>query len=150
MTADLQPLDTATCLSLLQNVPVGRIAWAETDGTVTVLPVNFLLDGDALVFATAAGAKLDAIRSGRPLTFEADDFEPALRTAWSVLVTGRPELITDPAEIERLRALALAPWIRSPRAYVVRLTPHKITGRRIPLHAGGVTTERIDTPDETG
>ncbi|TDC85854.1 pyridoxamine 5'-phosphate oxidase family protein [Actinomadura sp. 7K507] len=137
MSDELQYLDPATCLTLVQQVAVGRIAWAQDDGTVTVLPVNFILDGEALVFATAPGAKLDAVHGGRPLTFEADDLEPALRTAWSVLITGQAEVVTDSDEIERLRKLPLTPWIRSAMGLFVRLTPCHISGRHIPLHAGG-------------
>ncbi|MFA1542687.1 pyridoxamine 5'-phosphate oxidase family protein [Actinomadura monticuli] len=148
MSGELQELDLATCLALVRQVAVGRIAWAGEDGTVTVLPVNFVLDGEAPVFSTAPGAKLDAIRGGRPLTFEADDLEPALRTAWSVLITGHAEIVTDPGEIERLRQLPLTPWIRSPKDVLIRLAPRHISGRRIPLHAGGVTTEEIDPTDE--
>ncbi|MEU8801068.1 pyridoxamine 5'-phosphate oxidase family protein [Spirillospora sp. NPDC048819] len=146
MDTELQPLDPDTCLDLLRSVTVGRIAWAEDDGTVTLLPVNFVMDGDTLVFATAPGAKLDAVRGGRPLTFEADDLEPALRTAWSVLVTGSSEVVTGPAETARLQRLPLSPWIRSAGVFFVRLTPRTITGRRIPLHPGGVTTEYVDPP----
>jgi hypothetical protein len=148
MSAELQHLDPAACLALIQRVQVGRVAWAEEDGVVTVLPVNFVLDGDELVFATAQGAKPDAVRAGRPLTFEADDLEPALRTAWSVLVVGVGDIVTDPGEVERLQALPLTSWIRSPEPTLVRLAPRQITGRRIPLHPGGVTTERVDDPDE--
>ncbi|MBD2892480.1 hypothetical protein amrb99_13900 [Actinomadura sp. RB99] len=87
MTTRLQTLDTGACLTLLRGAAVGRIAWAGDDGTASVLPVNFVMDGTAVVFATAPGAKMDAVQAGRPLTFEADDLEPALRTAWSVIVT---------------------------------------------------------------
>jgi nitroimidazol reductase NimA-like FMN-containing flavoprotein (pyridoxamine 5'-phosphate oxidase superfamily) len=148
MSTGLQILDGDTCLALLQSVPVGRVAWAGDDGTASVLPVNFVLDGTAVVFATAPGAKMDAIHAGRPLTFEADDLEPALRTAWSVVVTGPAQVVTDPAEIERLKSLPLAPWIAAPKPFFARLTPEKITGRRIPLHPGGVTTEHIGPDDE--
>ncbi|TYB41900.1 pyridoxamine 5'-phosphate oxidase family protein [Actinomadura chibensis] len=144
MSTALETLDRATCLALVRRVQVGRIAWAEDGGIVDVLPVNFVVDGDTLVFMTAPGAKLDAVRAGRPLTFEADDLEPALRTAWSVLVTGRPEIVTDPEEVERLRALPLTPWIRWPEASFVRLLPDRVSGRRIPLHPGGVTVEHVD------
>jgi nitroimidazol reductase NimA-like FMN-containing flavoprotein (pyridoxamine 5'-phosphate oxidase superfamily) len=148
MSDQLQRLDPAACMALLQRISVGRIAWAEDDGTATVLPVNFAIDGETLVFTTAPGAKLDAVRGGRPLTFEADDLEPALRTAWSVLVTGRAEIVTDSDETARLRELPLNPWIRSPAQSFVRLTPHHVSGRRIPLHPGGVTTEHVDAADE--
>jgi nitroimidazol reductase NimA-like FMN-containing flavoprotein (pyridoxamine 5'-phosphate oxidase superfamily) len=149
MSDELQYLDPAACLALIERVTVGRIAWSEGDGTVTILPVNFVMDGEALVFTTAPGAKLDAVRGGRPLTFEADDLEPALRTAWSVLITGQAEIVTDPDEVERLRELPLNPWIRSPKDLFVRLTPRQISGRRLPLHPGGVTTEHIDPADES-
>ncbi|WP_067461199.1 pyridoxamine 5'-phosphate oxidase family protein [Actinomadura macra] len=148
MTDNLQPLDETTCLDLVRGVPVGRIAWAESDGRVSVLPVNFALDGNAIVFSTAEGAKLNAVREGRLLTFEADEFEPALRTAWSVLITGTAEIVTDPEEIRRLRALSLAPWTRAPENLLVRLTPRTVTGRRIPLHPGGVTRENLGTTDD--
>lgn len=149
MSDELQRLDPAVCLTLLQQVAVGRIAWAQDDGTVTVLPVNFVMDGEAVVFATAPGAKLEAVRGGRPLTFEADDLEPALRTAWSILITGHADIVTDPSETERLRKLPLTPWIHSPKDSFVRLTPRHISGRRIPLHPGGVTTEHINPTNDS-
>ncbi|QFG21274.1 pyridoxamine 5'-phosphate oxidase family protein [Actinomadura sp. WMMB 499] len=138
---DLLRLDEKTCMSLLRDAPVGRVAWADDDGRVTVLPVNHVVDGDSLVFSTAEGGKLEAVRAGRALTFEADDLEPALETAWSVLVTGACEIIIDTAEAERVRALPLHPWPRSPKAFLVRLVPHGVTGRRIPLRPGGVLWE---------
>ena len=148
MTTGLQILDTDACLALLRSVAVGRIAWATDDGTASILPVNFILDGTTLVFTTAPGSKMDAIQARRPLTLEADDLEPALRTAWSVIATGPAEIVTDPAEIQRLKTLPLAPWVSSPKPFFVRLTPEKISGRRIPLHPGGVTTEHIDPGGE--
>lgn len=144
MSDDLPHLDEAACRKLLHDVPVGRVAWADDSGRVAILPVNFVLDGDTLVFSTAEGAKLDAIRAGRPLTFEADDLEPALRAAWSVVITGAAELVTDPGEIERLHGLPLAPWSHSPKPFFVRLALHQITGRRIPLHSGGVTHVQLE------
>jgi hypothetical protein len=34
--------------------------------------VNFVLDGETIVFSTGEGDKLDAVRQGRVLTFEVD------------------------------------------------------------------------------
>ncbi|MFD0899208.1 pyridoxamine 5'-phosphate oxidase family protein [Actinomadura sediminis] len=107
---DLRHLDEAACMSLLGDVPVGRFAWADDDGRVTVLPVNHLADGASIVFGTAEGGELEAVRAGRPLTFEADDLEPALSPH---------------------------PWPHSPKVYLVRLVPRHVTGRRIPLRPGG-------------
>ncbi|GGV40746.1 hypothetical protein GCM10010182_76700 [Actinomadura cremea] len=138
---DLRHIDETACMSLLGDVPVGRVAWADADGRVTVLPVNHVVDGDSIVFSTAEGGKLEAVRAGRTLTFEADDLEPALETAWSVLITGTAEIITDAAEARRVRALALHPWPHSPKSFLVRLTPRSVAGRRIPLRPGGVLWE---------
>src|SRR5690349_15487907 len=72
--------------------------------------VNFVVDGDTIVFSTSEGEKLDAVREGRILTFEVDDVELALRTGWSVLVVGSAEMITSPVQIQRIEQLQLAPW----------------------------------------
>jgi uncharacterized protein len=144
-----QALDRDTCLGLLRSVVIGRVAWADDDGRVVVLPVNFITDGDAIVFRTAEGGKLSAVREGRPLSFEADDVEPGLRTGWSVLVSGTAQVVTDSAVVDRLEHSPLAPWPPMPRSCLVRLLPDQITGRRLPLHAGGVTHERIGSDDDT-
>ncbi|GAB3975514.1 pyridoxamine 5'-phosphate oxidase family protein [Actinoallomurus acanthiterrae] len=143
-----QSLDRDTCLRLLRSVVIGRVAWADADGRVVVLPVNFLTDGEAVVFRTAEGGKLSAVREGRYLSFEADDVEPGLRTGWSVLVSGTAQLVTDRAVIDRLEHSPLAPWAPLPRSCFVRLPPDQITGRRLPLHPGGVTHERIGSEDD--
>lgn len=107
-----------------------------------ILPVNFVVDGDAIVFSTSAGDKLNAVHEGRTLTFEVDDVEVALRAGWSVLVVGRPEVITNPAQIHRIEGLHLARWVSLPDRVFVRIQPADITGRRLPLHPGKITTIR--------
>ncbi|GAA4491669.1 pyridoxamine 5'-phosphate oxidase family protein [Actinoallomurus oryzae] len=132
-------LDRDACLSLLRSVDIGRVAWATDDGDVTVVPVNFALAGEDIVFSTATGGKLDAVRSGRSISFEADDLEPALRSGWSVLVVGHAELAaeTDPAAGQRSM-----PWDRRPKPYVIRLHLERVSGYRLPLHGGGVSIEQ--------
>ncbi|GAA4147313.1 pyridoxamine 5'-phosphate oxidase family protein [Actinomadura keratinilytica] len=139
----IQVLDRATCLALLGGVPIGRVAWADDRGRVTVLPVNFVLDGDSVVFRSSAGAKLAAVASGRPLTFEADDVEPALRSGWSVMAEGFATVVTDPAELHRLDSLRLAPWAPEPKPVYVRIAIRRVSGRRLPLHPGGVHIEHL-------
>jgi nitroimidazol reductase NimA-like FMN-containing flavoprotein (pyridoxamine 5'-phosphate oxidase superfamily) len=145
-----QPLGRDTCLRLLRSVVVGRVAWADNDGRVTVLPVNFVVDGDFVVFRTAEGGKLAAVQERRLLSFEGDDVEPGLQTGWSVLVSGTAQVVTDTATIDRLERLPLAPWLSMPQSYFVRLCPEEITGRRLPLHPGGGTHERIGPDDDSG
>ncbi|MEV0403140.1 pyridoxamine 5'-phosphate oxidase family protein [Actinoallomurus sp. NPDC050550] len=144
-----QILDRDTCLGLLRSVVIGRVAWADDDGRVVVLPVNFITDGDAIIFRTSEGGKLSAVREGRYLSFEADDVEPGLRTGWSVLVSGTAQLVTDSAVVDRLEHSTPAPWRPMPKSCFIRLPPDQITGRRLPLQPGGVTHERIGSEGDT-
>lgn len=133
-------LDREQCLRLLRSVGVGRVAWADGRGRVVVEPVNFAVAGDALVFRTGEGDKLAAARGGAPFAFQADELEPGLRTGWSVLVQASVEIVTDPADRERLEALLGPPWDDSaPKPYVVLLHIGEVSGRRLPVRAGGIT-----------
>lgn len=134
-----QRLDREQSLELLRSVGVGRAAWADQDGRVVVVPVGFTVLEDAVLFRTAEGDKLAAVRRGTHFAFEADEVEPALRTGWSVLVHGTPEIVSDSAEHERLGRLLPSPWDRSaPKPYLVLLRIDEVSGRRLPLHPGGV------------
>ncbi|WP_285622718.1 pyridoxamine 5'-phosphate oxidase family protein [Actinoallomurus iriomotensis] len=140
---DHRMLGRDACLSLLRSVDVGRVAWAADDGEVTVVPVNFALTGEDIVFRTAAGGKLDAVRSGRTISFEADDLEPALRAGWSVLAVGHAELTAEPDPVARHRPVS---WDRRPKPYLIRLRLERVSGFRLPLHGGGVSIERRNEP----
>lgn len=137
----LEVLDAASCRDLLRTVPVGRLAWAGPDGRVEIRLLNVGLDGDELVFRVADGSVLDAVRTGCPLTFEADRIEAALRTGWTVVVVGHG--IEDAAGAVAGR---VTPWARGDRPWAVRLRPERITGRRVRLAPGGVTV--VDLPAE--
>jgi hypothetical protein len=54
-------LDRGTCLALVRTVHLGRVAWAEADGHVEVLPVNFALDGEDVIVRTGVGVLLAAV-----------------------------------------------------------------------------------------
>ncbi|MEV5576780.1 pyridoxamine 5'-phosphate oxidase family protein [Spirillospora sp. NPDC052269] len=138
MTGPASPdvLERPACLRLLETATVGRVAWTGDDGRTVVLPVNFLLDEGTVVFRTAPGDKLEAARASHELAFEADDAEPALRTGWSVLIHGPARIVDDPAEADRLARRCPTAWFDLPGASFVRITPHEITGRRLPLHLG--------------
>jgi nitroimidazol reductase NimA-like FMN-containing flavoprotein (pyridoxamine 5'-phosphate oxidase superfamily) len=140
---DLEILDSATCLGLLGTLDVGRCAWVGEDGRVVVLPVNFAIEEGDIIFRSAAGAKLAAARAGQRFSFEGDDIEPALRTGWSVLVTGHASEVSDPQEAARLAQL-VHPWARDERPNVVRLHAEQVTGRRLRLHAAGTRVVYLD------
>jgi len=142
----IENLDRDTCFALLATVSIGRVGWATPEGHAMILPVNFVLDGQTLVFSTCEGDKLDAVREGRVLTFEVDAVEPAFQAGWSVLVVGVAQAITSAEQIHRIERLHLAPWVPLPDRVFVGLPATEIAGRRLPLHPGKITYVRHTDP----
>jgi len=140
----IEELDGETCRALLATADIGRVAWSQLhDGIaqVSMLPVNFAMHEGDVVFCTGAGGKLGAVNSGRRISFEADDIEPAMSVGWSVVATG---YATEVAGAERhLLQDLVQPWDRSPKPHVVRLHIDSLTGRRIRPHPSAVRTVRI-------
>lgn len=126
----IEVLDREACLRLLPTQSVGRVASAP-GGRPVCLPVNFVLDGDRVVFRTAAGTKLDAAVRGAPVAFEVDSLDSVQQAGWSVVVSGVAEEVTDPDEIARLAELPLRPWSVHDKSHWVAVRPESITGRRI-------------------
>ena len=92
-----------------------------------------MLDGDAVVFRTAAGTKLDRATRG-PVVFEVDHIDRATRSGWSVIVHGLAQEVTsfDRVEFrERVAALPVDPWAQGEKPHLVRIAPGSITGRRV-------------------
>ena len=129
--AGLEILSAAECLRLLASVPVGRVGLM-TDGEVVVLPVNHVIDGQDPVFRTDRGSKLGAAEQQNVAAFEADHYDEQTRTGWSVLVTGRAEIVYDEAEVDRLNRSGLHSWATGPeRHFWVRIRALSVSGRRI-------------------
>ena len=126
----IEVIDRHECLELLATGEVGRLALVDS-GHPVILPVNYTLDGERIVFKTAAGTKLDVSTRGGPVAFEVDDADRGTRRAWSVVVTGWARVVTDPAVIERVEALGLNPWSEHEKTHWVAVHPERISGRRI-------------------
>jgi hypothetical protein len=134
----LEILDRDECIDLLRRSRLARIA-VVIGGQPLVFPVNFTLDGDAVVFRTDDGTKLYAARKG-PVAFECDGIDGVYHTGWSVLGTGEAEEVVNDAELARLAHLPLGPWCPGPKSTWLRIRPRMLTGRRIPSH-GHTRTE---------
>jgi uncharacterized protein len=129
--AGLEILHLSDCFRLLQSVSLGRIGFV-AGGEVVILPVNFLVDGQDVVFRTAAGSKLSAVEVGHYVGFEADSYDAAPGTGWSVVVNGLAEIVESDEETARLETLGLTSWgTGTPGRVWVRIRPSSITGRRI-------------------
>ena len=118
---------------LLASEQVARVGVVE--GRVAhVVPVNFALDGDAIVFRTSVGTKLYAA-SRAPVTVEVDRIDPTTRSGWSVVARGVAQEITDADRSDvrrRLWGLGLEPWAPGDRPHLVRVPTETLTGRRVP------------------
>jgi uncharacterized protein len=128
----IQVIDRDECLQLLADQQVGRLAVVQA-GRPHILPVNYVLDGEGVVFRTAAGTKLEATTRA-PVAFEVDAIEPGTRSGWSVVVHGLAQEVTrlDRPDLQRrLAALPLDPWAPGDKPHLVRIAPSSITGRRL-------------------
>ncbi len=130
--AGLEIVPFGDCLRLLDSVPVGRIGFY-ADGEVVILPVNFMVDRQDVIFRTGAGSKLSSLGSRNLVGFEADAYDVRTHSGWSVVVSGRTEEVESEDEIRRLNDLGLQSWGRSADdPHWIRIRPTSITGRRTP------------------
>ena len=126
----LQTLSPDECFDLLEPGGIGRVGFIAADGMV-MLPVNFGVAAKTIIFRTAPDTLLALYASGQ-LGFEADRLDEALQAGWSVLVQGRARKVTEEREIEQLQGRThLQPWAAGARDVYVRITPTRISGRRI-------------------
>ncbi|MFF9488751.1 pyridoxamine 5'-phosphate oxidase family protein [Streptomyces sp. NPDC014676] len=126
-----RPLDRQECLRLLAKVPVGRVVYTR-QALPAVLPVNFALDADAsVVLCTSAASDLVRAVDGVVVAFEADDFDAGSRSGWSVVVTGRAAVVTDPAGHERLLRTGPRSWMPMHDGVFVRIEAEMVTGREL-------------------
>lgn len=126
----LELLPEDECRRLLHTQRIGRVAF-DLSGTPVVVPVNYTVYEDTIVFRTGAGAKLRAAIEGRLVAFEVDDIDPVYHRGWSVLVVGPAAEVRYPEELERLRSLPVRPWAEGTRDHLVRVPCDVCTGRRI-------------------
>ena len=126
----LEVLDRSECLRLLGTATLGRVGI--TSGALpVVLPVNFRLVGERIVFLTGIGTKLDAATRNAVIAFEADDIEPFSHTGWSVVVTGEAQEVTEPGALAEIRRIGIAFWAPSGDERAVQVAATIVSGRRI-------------------
>src|SRR6516225_4921009 len=126
----LRTLSPAECFDLLEPGGIGRVGFTSADG-IMMLPVNFAVTAKTIIFRTAPDTLL-AVYSDARVSFEADRLDEALHAGWSVLVQGRAHQVTDEREVQHLQDRTnLQPWAVGARDVYVRITPTRISGRRI-------------------
>ncbi|MBM7515684.1 pyridoxamine 5'-phosphate oxidase family protein [Nocardioides nitrophenolicus] len=119
----LVELSEDECWELLRSRPVGRVAWSGMHG-VSVVPVNFAVDGDAVVLRTTPYSVMARDCAGREVAFEVDAIDEDSRLGWSVVVRGR-------CEREERATEGVHPWATGSRVLGLRIEVRSLTGRRI-------------------
>ncbi|MFF2467000.1 pyridoxamine 5'-phosphate oxidase family protein [Streptomyces mirabilis] len=138
MTRPLQPASRARMtelgreesLALLASVPLGRLGLSQ-QALPTIRLVNHLVDCGHIVIRThTESALLRDPSLAEVVVYEADQIDLEARTGWSVMVTGRASLVTDPLDVAHYQQL-LTPWIDIDIDHVVQITAGIVTGYRL-------------------
>jgi nitroimidazol reductase NimA-like FMN-containing flavoprotein (pyridoxamine 5'-phosphate oxidase superfamily) len=128
MNAPFEELDPETCMGLLREQTIGRLAIGRPDAPPHLVPVNYAVLHRSIVFRTTPGTKLDLLVT-EPVSFEVDAWDPEGRTGWSVVVQGLAYEASD-REMEH-EPLSLDSVAEQQHSRWVRLVPDSITGRRV-------------------
>jgi len=129
----IEILTRQECLRLLAGEKVGRLGFVVGDQPM-IMPVNYALVGDVIVFRTGEGPKLDGSRQAK-VVFEVDWIENQSHDGWSVLVQGIAQEITDHDDLfaEDQRQAVSPTWLPVVPGHFVRIVPTVISGRRLPI-----------------
>ena len=130
--ASFTVLERRTCLNLLAGQDIGRVAFTiEGDAAPTVLPVNYVLTHDTIVFRSSLAGTIMRYARGHA-SFQVDHFDKERREGWSVLVTGRCRWVRDEDELARIPQGRLPrPWAAGDRDQVLKILPGRVSGRQI-------------------
>jgi nitroimidazol reductase NimA-like FMN-containing flavoprotein (pyridoxamine 5'-phosphate oxidase superfamily) len=125
-------LDYTTCLSLLRQEEVGRVAVCTSDGP-RIVPVNYaVVDDDALVFRTTPYSALGTHADGGQLALEIDQIDAEQKSGWSVVAAGTGAFLDDPHDARRVHTFREpGPWAGGQRWLYVTLQWSQLTGRAI-------------------
>ena len=131
-----EPMGEAECMRLISAGGVGRIGYTGRFGP-TVVPVNYAVHEGTIVFRTGQHSPMgEDLRTGiehaeSKVAFEIDEISPATREGWSILVQGRAHPVDSDAERASVMQSGVEPWAGGEKELFVRVTPTRITGRRI-------------------
>ena len=123
---ELLELSVEECWQLAEARSVGRFAANRRGVGPLVVPVNYVIDEHrTIAFRSGAGAKLSTVGRGLSV-IQVDEIDPLHQTGWSVMIEGTTRWLyeeQDPTAVE--------PWAPGSRPYVIRMTPVRVSGRRI-------------------
>ena len=141
-----EELSAEECWELLDATSVGRLA-VDIAGHPDIFPINYVVDGQSLMFRTLPGTKLAGAVLGRSVAFEIDGASPDDRSVWSVVVKGWAREINHYTELYAAEELPLYPWLAGPKPNFVEIEPERVTGRRFHVLDSVETAELNQLPN---
>jgi nitroimidazol reductase NimA-like FMN-containing flavoprotein (pyridoxamine 5'-phosphate oxidase superfamily) len=96
MDRDVHVLTREQCVSRLSRRSVGRVS-VSMNALPVVVPVDYLIEGDSVVFRAPLDRGLAAACDGSVIAFEVDDFATlvAADARWSVHIIGVASLLAN-------------------------------------------------------
>jgi hypothetical protein len=131
---DYELLDEAACRELLEYGHVGRIALS-IGALPTIIPVNYIVDGETIVFRPATGTPLGGALDHVVLGFETGYVDPTGQGGWSVQAVGHAEELLDAPSRLGLELHRLRPWAPSAEDRIFRMSLDLVSGTRIVMEA---------------
>jgi uncharacterized protein len=123
-------LSRQECLELLTAVPFGRVIFTDR-AMPAAQPVNYLLDGEEIIFRTANGSKLAAAVRHAVVGFQVDEIDTRTQTGWSVLGVGEANEVVHPDRLAELTDLLADPWVDDHDAHTISISLQIVSGRRL-------------------
>jgi len=127
---ELTVLTLEECVVLLAQGGLGRLG-VSVAAMPEIFPVAFCFSEGDILFRTGTRTRLHSATQGTVVAFEIDAYDPDERSGWSVLVTGSCSEEQDPNRIADARQRLSEGWVPGDQDHIVRITPYKISGRRI-------------------
>jgi Pyridoxamine 5'-phosphate oxidase len=128
----LEALSRAESLRLLSTVSLGRLVFTHL-ALPAIRPVNHAVTDDQVIIRAYLGTAISTAvrdRSGTVVAYEADLIDPDTHLGWSVIVVGRANRLTDPAEAAQYRQL-LQPWVVDGADDIVVIQADMVDGFRL-------------------
>jgi uncharacterized protein len=127
----IRTLSKEECLSLLAQVPIGRVA--VTIGALpAILTVNFRLLGESVIFCAGAGSALVRATDNKIVAFQADAFDIVRETGWAVMGVGPSTEVRNPEALLPAGSESFEPWTHGDMAdHLMRVDLTGISGHMI-------------------
>jgi uncharacterized protein len=130
-SSTIETLDQVACRTLLSGQSTGRVAYLAGDFPM-ILPVNFVVVDDFVVFRTDPGSKLENIPL-QAVAFEADGWDQT--GAWSVVVQGFAREVTNALgdSYDRLRQAHMPLLAPGDKSHWIAIEIRTMSGRALKL-----------------